>query len=234
MIRSVFFDLFRTLAEHDPPQQQVLHQVLVDLGIDVSLEQVARGLLAAEKVYFAAYATRPIRQMSAAERADFIFGHHRRVLTESGIDPDDELVKQTFAEMRRLVDPTRFGLYDDVPAALAALKQRGFSLGLLTNMSREVERIRRNLGLDEYFNFTVTPEDAGADKPEAAFFHCALEMAGVSAAEAMHVGDQYPLDIVGARAAGITAVMIDRANMYPEITDCPRIRSLAELPEYLG
>ncbi len=233
MIRSVFFDLFRTLAENDPPQSQVLHQVLVDLGIDVSLKQVERGQLAAEKVYFAAYATRPIRQMSAAERADFIFGHQKRVFTESGIDASDELVKRVFAEVRLLVDPTKFGLYDDVPAALAALKQRGLSLGLLTNMSREVERIRENLGLDEFFSFTVTPVDAGADKPEAAFFGCALEMAGVNAAEAMHVGDQYPLDIVGARAVGITTVMIDRAEMYPEITDCPRIRSLAELPGYL-
>lgn len=233
MIRSVFFDLFRTLAEHDPPQQRVLHQVLVDLGIDVSLEQVERGQLAAEKVYFAAYATRPIRQMNPAERADSISRHHRRVLVESGIDAGDELAERTFAEMQRRVDPTKLGLYEDVPAALAALKKRGLTLGLLTNMSREVEHIRHDLGLDEYFSFTVTPEDAGADKPEAAFFGCALERAGVSAAEAMHVGDQYPLDIVGARAAGIRAVMIDRVNMYPEITDCPRIHSLAELPDYL-
>ncbi len=234
MIRCVFFDLFRTLAEYDPPPQRVLHQILVDLGIEVSLEQVERGQLAADKTYFAAYATRPLRQMNPAERADFISRHHRQVLTESGIDAGDELVEQTLAEMRRRVDFTKFGLYDDVPPALATLRKRGLSLGLLTNMSREVEHIRRNLGLDQYFSFTVTPEDAGADKPEAAFFGCALERAGVDATEAMHVGDQYPLDIVGARAAGITAVMIDRANMYPEITDCPRIRSLAELPDYLG
>jgi len=233
VIRSIFFDLFRTLAEHDPPQQQVLHQILIDFGIDVSLEQVKRGQLTAEKVYFAAYAKRPLRQMNPAERADFIFQHHRQVLIESGIDADDELVKRVLAEMRRRVDPTRFGLYDDVPAALATLKQRDLVLGLLTNMSREVEHIRSSLGLNEYFSFTVTPEDAGADKPEAAFFRCALERAGVSATEAMHVGDQYPLDIVGARSAGIRAVMIDRANMYPEITDCPRIRSLTELPDYL-
>ena len=234
MIRSVFFDLFRTLAEYDPPQQKVLHQILLELGVDVSLGQVERGQVAADKVYFAAYATRPIRQMNPAERADIISRHHRQVLIESGLDAGDELVTQTLAEMRRRVDRTKFGLYDDVPAALATLKQRGLTLGLLTNMSREVESIRRNLGLDEYFSFTVTPEDASADKPEAAFFRCALERTGVSAAEAIHVGDQYPLDIVGARAAGIAAVMIDRINMYPEITDCPRIRSLAELPEYLG
>ena len=233
MIRSVFFDLFRTLAEYDPPQQRVLHRILVDLGIDVSLEQVERGQLAADKVYFAAYATRPLRQMSPAERADFISRHHRQVLAESGIDAGDELVERTLTEMRRRVNLTKFGLYEDVPTALATLKKRGLALGLLTNMGREVERIRHNLGLDEYFSFTVTPEDAGADKPEAAFFGCALERAGVSAAEAMHVGDQYPLDIVGARSAGIRAVMVDRANMYPEITDCPRIRSLAELPDYL-
>jgi putative hydrolase of the HAD superfamily len=234
VIRAVFFDLFRTLAEHDPPQQLVLHQVLSDLGTSIPLEQIERGQLAAEKVYFAAYASRPIRSMNEAERADFFLAHQRRILSESGLDGDDGLVERVFLQMRRRVDHTRFALYDDVADGLAVLKKRGLRLGLLTNMSREVDFIRRDLGIDQYFDFTVTPEDAAADKPEPAFFRCALERAGVTAGEAMHVGDQYPLDILGARAAGLTAVMIDRAAMYPEITDCPRISSLAELPALLG
>ncbi|GAF78092.1 unnamed protein product, partial [marine sediment metagenome] len=61
----------------------------------------------------------------------------------------------------------------------------------------------------------------------------ALERAGVNASETIHVGDQYKLDVVGARGVGISPILIDRDNVYPEITDCPRIRSLTELPEHL-
>jgi len=73
----------------------------------------------------------------------------------------------------------------------------------------------------------------GADKPEPAIFLAALERAGVNAAEAVHVGDQYKLDVVGARGVGINPILIDRYDLYPEVSDCPRIRSLTELAQYL-
>ena len=57
----------------------------------------------------------------------------------------------------------------------------------------------------------------------------ALEKAGVEASEAVHVGDQYKIDAVGAMNAGIKPIIIDRNDLYPEIKDCPRIRNLDEL-----
>lgn len=48
------------------------------------------------------------------------------------------------------------------------------------------------------------------------------------------MGDHYQLDVLGAKAVGINPVLIDRFDLFPEITDCVRIRSLAELVTYLG
>ncbi len=79
----------------------------------------------------------------------------------------------------------------------------------------------------------VTSEEAGADKPKPEIFLKALEKAGVDASEAVHVGDQYDLDVVGARGVGISPILIDRYDLYPEVDDCPRIRSLTELAQYL-
>jgi FMN phosphatase YigB (HAD superfamily) len=45
----------------------------------------------------------------------------------------------------------------------------------------------------------------------------------------VHVGDLYAVDVIGAKAAGVTGILIDRENKLPNI-DCPRIRSLEELP----
>jgi len=48
------------------------------------------------------------------------------------------------------------------------------------------------------------------------------------------VGDQYQIDVVGARGVGITPVLIDRYNLNPDVSDCVRIASLSELGQYLG
>ena len=93
--------------------------------------------------------------------------------------------------------------------------------------------ICRQLGLEPYLDFVVTSEEVGSDKPEPPIFQAALERAGVNASEAVHVGDQYKIDVEGARGVGISPILIDRYDFSPDVTDCPRIHSLTELSKYL-
>ena len=92
----------------------------------------------------------------------------------------------------------------------------------------------RELGISEYLDFTVTSAEVGADKPQPPIFLKALNLARVNAAEAIHVGDQYQNDVLGARGVGITPILLDRADYYKEITDCPRIRSLTEVSKFVN
>jgi putative hydrolase of the HAD superfamily len=69
-------------------------------------------------------------------------------------------------------------------------------------------------------------------KPNQAIFALALEKAKAKATETLYIGDQYKIDIAGARAAGIKAVLIDRDDFFPE-ADCPRIRGLGEVAGYV-
>ena len=126
-----------------------------------------------------------------------------------------------------------FALFDDVLASLKALKQQNFILGLLTNLAGDMVSICRELGLGPYLNFVVTAKEAGADKPNPPIFLAALAKAGVNAFEAVHVGDQYKFDVIGARAVGINPILIDRYDICPEVSDCPRIHSLTELAQHL-
>ena len=126
-----------------------------------------------------------------------------------------------------------FALFDDVLSTLKALRQQNYILGLLTNLGNDMVAICRQLGLESYLNFVVTAKEVGADKPEPPIFLAALDKAGVSASEAVHVGDQYKLDVIGARAVGIKPILIDCYDMYPEVSDCPRIHSLTELAQHL-
>jgi len=106
-------------------------------------------------------------------------------------------------------------------------------LGLLTNATKDTISVHRKLGLEPYLNFVVTSEEVGADKPKPPIFLAALDRAGVNASEAVHIGDHYELDVVGARGVGITPILIDRYDIYPEVSDCSRIHSLTELAKIL-
>jgi len=79
----------------------------------------------------------------------------------------------------------------------------------------------------------ITPYDAGVDKPDPKIFKAALGKAGVTSKEAIYIGDQYKVDILGALSAGIQPMLIDRYGLYPDFKECPRITSLSEIPQYL-
>jgi len=79
----------------------------------------------------------------------------------------------------------------------------------------------------------VTSSEVGANKPEPPIFLAALERARVDASEAAYIGDQYETDVVGARGVGIKPILIDRYDLLPEVSDCPRIHTLTEVVEYI-
>jgi HAD superfamily hydrolase (TIGR01509 family) len=73
----------------------------------------------------------------------------------------------------------------------------------------------------------VTSAGAGARKPDPEIFRRALELAGCAPEEALHVGDTPEEDAAGARAAGITPLLIDRSGGGGDIS------SLAEIDQHL-
>jgi len=163
-----------------------------------------------------------------------VFVHYQKtVLGEAGISAPEELLLRIMSRLRELYAETTFVLFDDVMPTLKTLKEHKLILGLVTNLSKEIDSICQKLGLAPYLDFSVNSEEAGADKPEPAIFLLALERAGITAPEAIHVGDQYKLDVLGARGAGISPVLIDRSGNYPEISDCPRIQNLTEITDHI-
>jgi putative hydrolase of the HAD superfamily len=113
------------------------------------------------------------------------------------------------------------------------LKNRDLKLGVITNAEKGIEIIAEKLGLKSILDFMVTSDQVGAEKPAAPIFLAALSRAAVKAEEAVHVGDQYKIDVLGARGVGIQPVLIDRYDMNDNSVDCPRIVSLSQLTEFL-
>lgn len=234
MFKAVFFDWFNTLALYYPPREELLSQVLQEFGIHVSPHKLVRGMLIADKNYFEENAVSPVQKRSPEEQAKVWIRYQTTVLTDAGVEvPKEPDVLLKIMKRGHELQGLNFTLFDDVLPTMEILKKRDLTLGLLTNLDIDMEPICRELGLEPYIDFVVTAGEVGVDKPEPPIFLAALQQASVNASEAVHVGDQPKLDVTGARGVGITGILIDRYDLYQEVDDCIRIKSLTELVQYL-
>ncbi len=107
----------------------------------------------------------------------------------------------------------RFTLYPEVLATLALLRARGLRLVVVSNWDVSLEATLEALGLLGMLDAVVTSAGVGAAKPAPEVFHAALALLGIPAGEALHVGDDPGLDVVGALAAGVQPVLLRRERM---------------------
>ena len=233
MIKAVFLDWFNTMARFEPPREELHSQAFQEFGIEAPADKIMRGLLLADKEWFEENTKAKIDQRSPEEQVKLAICYEETILSEVGIEASKETLLEITERIQQLYKSTTFILFDDVLSTVKTLKEQGFILGLLTNMDKDVYPICRDLGLEPYLDFVVSSKELGIDKPAARFFQAALERAGVNASEAVHVGDQYKLDVVGAKGVGINPILIDRYDLYPDVSDCPRIHNLTEVTQYL-
>src|SRR5690242_19770411 len=124
-----------------------------------------------------------------------------------------------------LLGALRFRAYPEVPGALEELRQLGVARVVVSNWDVSLRAVLDETGLAPLLDGLVISAEVGASKPDPAIFARALEAAGVSPDQALHVGDTAEADLAGARAAGIRALHLDRSG-----ADGDALASLAELP----
>lgn len=117
---------------------------------------------------------------------------------------------------------------DDVPPALDALRALGLRLVVVSNANGMLRAMFERVGLASHVDLLFDSHEEGVEKPDPRLFQIALARAAARAKTTMHVGDLYHVDIVGARAAGLRAVLLDPAGVYLDV-DCERVASLGEL-----
>ena len=233
MTKAVFFDWFNTLTTYYPPREGAYALACHDLGFEVTTDQMARGLLLADQFYSDENARSPVKKREPNEMIAVYVRYGQVALRGAGLPSSEETVLRVMEKVRGAFSSPRFALYDDVLPALGVLKSRGLVMGLISNIDQDIKPICSELGLDAYIAQVVTSKDVTSEKPHPPIFLAALNGAGVKAAESVYVGDQYSCDVVGARAVGMKPVLIDRYDLFPEVNDCARIRSLAEIVDHI-
>lgn len=153
------------------------------------------------------------------------------VLEELGItDPE---ISRAIAEWRKNYN-LPVGLWNQAdPEALEILRRlrsEGVRTGVVSNSNGSVKTILEELGLAHHLDFILDSAVVGVEKPDPRIFRLALEAARVKAEEAVYIGDLYSVDVLGARGAGIGAILLDPGGVWGD-RDCPKAKSLSEAVE---
>ena len=231
MIKAVFFDLYHTLVRYEPPREELQAKALKGFGIEADLEVLRRSLVIADEFICQEIARHPLSKRSETDKMALWVQYQKVLLKEAGIKSDQKLVLGLLGKMQQM--EMKLVTFDDVVSALTELRNGGFILGLISNVEHDMTPLLTETGLQSLLQVVVTSLDAGFSKPQPEIFQEALKQAGVKASEAIYVGDQYQVDVGGANKAGMKGILLDRGGYFAEITDCPRMRSLDQVAEYL-
>ena len=232
MVKAVFFDFYKTLVHFWPPVDEIQEAACRELGLGVTKPGIRTGYAIADEFMSKENAIRPLADRSSEDTDLFFAEYERLILKGAGLDVSPALARQVWQMAAQV--PKGFALFDDVVPALELFKRRGITMGVISNLRRDMQDLCKELGLSQYLDFSITSAEVGAEKPHPPIFLAALQRAGVKPAEAIHVGDQYQGDVEGARAVGIHPVLLDREGSYENVNDCSRITSLLELDQLLG
>ncbi len=222
-VRGVFLDFGGTLADRRPEVWSILIDACKEHGADLTRKEIDHGRMLADRNH------RSI-QFLTAEGMDFFWPEwFRLILANLGVAESRAIAEETYARMGQ---ETSVVLYDDVTDALDALGKLDLCLGIVSNFNCLLEARCRKLGISDYFDFILASDLIGSGKPHPVIFNVAVGEAGLDAVECLHVGDSYGADYLGAKNAGLQAVLLNRTG--EEVAgDCPAIADLGGIVDYL-
>jgi HAD superfamily hydrolase (TIGR01549 family) len=233
VIKAVFFDWFDTLACYNPPREELYHQAFREFGFEITLRDVHKGLMAADRHYFAKAGNKgSIGNQSFADRVNEFVFYPQAMAAEAGLTVSPEIEPQIVLKVLHKFSNTYILFKDSLPI-FQVIKNRGLISGIITNADEKIVNLVQDLGLNSYIDIIITSQKIGAEKPSPRIFLAALEKAGVKPSEAIYVGDQYQSDTLGAGGVGMQAILLDRYDIHSEVLDYPRISSLREVTQYL-
>ena len=155
--------------------------------------------------------------------------YYARLLGETKIPHDSALLDALAGATRR---GTNWRTVRPGTTKVLRELQSRYRLGVISNSDGTVGKLLDEVGLGQYFASVTDSHICGCEKPAPRIFQAALESLGAAAERSIYVGDLYSVDFVGARSAGMQALLMDAAGVYAG-TDYPRVASLDEIHPYL-
>jgi putative hydrolase of the HAD superfamily len=223
--RAILLDALGTLLELQPPAPGLRRELAERFEVLVDRADAERAIGAEIAFYRQSFdegrdqrSLALLRERCAAVLRDALPAAARDALPAAPV-----LVEALLASLR-------FRVYPDVRPALERLRARGTRLVVVSNWDVSLHDRLRELGLSPMLDGAITSAEVGARKPSPVIFEEALRLAGVSAGDAIHVGDNLKEDVRGARAAGVESLLLSRNGSAPPVG----VRSIMSLSELVG
>ena len=221
--RAVLFDAGNTLIWMDHP---FIVELLREHGVETTVEQLMEAEYGA-KLLMDELAREGSTDERTRARVYFAEIFRRVGADEASFAP---LAQRLFA---RHAQANLWGnVRERTAETLEELRRRGYRLGVISNADGRVEELLQAVGLRPHFELVIDSGVVGIDKPDPRIFQLAAERMGVQPAEAVYVGDIYEIDVQGARAAGMQAILIDPLQRWTD-RDCDRIAAIHDLLDVL-
>ncbi|MCH4815893.1 MAG: HAD family hydrolase [Saccharolobus sp.] len=215
-MKAIFVDLGETLVHFKPRYHENIAYALKEIGYNVDEKRVFKAVakILGKHHY-------PSPEYGGLSAFDF-----RELFYELNIYPDQESIARL--NSRNLLSG-EYELYDDSITFLEEAKKLGFKVVLVSNATRNIYKIIEDLGIKKYFDGIVASCDLNIMKPHPKIFSYAMEIAK---SDGIHIGDIYEIDVIGAKRAGLEAILLDRLGFYPEIKE-NRVNNLLEALELI-
>ena len=230
MTKAVFFDFFETLIFWTQPLHITIRKIAERYGLDLDWEVYDEACESRMKAYEESKPTENItetleRQVDAC----------RSLLEKLGVrEYVDQMAWEVLQYEHAIFSRNNATLYDDAIPTLDRLRRSGLKMAIVSNWDTPLDNMIEELGIERYFDVIVSSHDKRVQsaKPDPGIFEYALRSVGVPPDEAVHVGDSYEVDIVGAQSVNIRAILLDREGTSDGSWE-ETIKSLNQLPDLI-
>jgi putative hydrolase of the HAD superfamily len=202
MIRAVFFDVGGTLIHPWPSVGAVYARVGEQFGMHASPAEM-------EQTFRSAWKECKRGALTTSDKEWW------RALVQRAVpDAPADYFEALFVAFAQ---PEAWRVFPDVFDTLATCRAQRLHVGIISNWDERLRPLLGRLGLSGHFDSITISCEVGSEKPAAAIFRAALLAAGISASDALHVGDSASEDVAGAKAVGMQARLV-RQHMADGIT----------------
>jgi len=223
-VKHIFFDLDHTLWDFDRNSAETLHELYETFKLASYIATPEEFIEVYKEINAKLWKQYAIGDVSKTELRHTRF---RSAFSHFSIRDNDRLSEEFSTEYMRLC-PLKSHLIPGARETLTAL-HFSFRLHVITNGFMEIQQVKmESSGIEDFFHLVLCSEEVGFNKPHPEIFRRALKLASARASESVMIGDTYEADVVGAKDAGMHAILFNPQKGFVD-ADVIQIHSLNQL-----